>query len=56
MREILTGVLISHRQGAEDTRVHILHVMRSSMQMVSNSQGFSLLKLDTLGELSLDIR
>jgi len=28
MREILTGVL----QGTEDTRAHILHVMRSSMQ------------------------
>jgi hypothetical protein len=32
MREILTGVLISRRRGAEDTRVHILHIVRSSMQ------------------------
>jgi len=31
-REILTGILISRRRGAEDTRVHILHVIRSSMQ------------------------
>ena len=32
MREILTGVLISHRRGAEDTRVYILHVMCLNMQ------------------------
>jgi len=32
MREILTGILILYRRGAEDTRVHILHFMRSSMQ------------------------
>jgi len=32
MREILTGVLILRRRGAEDTRVHILHVVRSNMQ------------------------
>jgi hypothetical protein len=32
MRESLPGVKILRTRGAEDTRVHILHVVRSNMQ------------------------
>jgi hypothetical protein len=53
MRGILTGELILHRRGAEDTRVHILHVMRSSMQ--NGVKVPRVLVLDTLGELGFDI-
>jgi len=54
MREILTGVLF-YADEVQKIQFTFCMLCTQACKMVSNSQGFSLSKLDILGELASDI-